>query len=547
MPKPTLLDLRDLTVRYAGDDEAIVAVDGVSFRIAPGETVGVLGESGSGKTSLARAIPGLLPPEGEITAGDVLFRGRSLPGLAEKELRRLRGREVGLVFQEPDQALHPTRRIGAQIAEVLRAHGLGNRRSRRLAAAERLVEVGLDPEEHADAFPHELSGGQRQRVVIAQALACRPALVLADEPTAALDAAIERQILHLLARLVDELGAALLLISHDPRVHAAVADRLRVMHAGRVVEEGRAAELLKRPRHPVTAELLRSVPSARGKSPARDSTTPINGEAALVRTAALTKHYRRRSPAGRRGQVAAVRGVDLEIRAGTTLAVVGASGSGKSTLARCLTLHERPTTGEIFLDGRPVSPLGRHELRAARPRLQLIFQDPAAALDPRFTAIEAVAEPLRIRGVPRQARRRRAEELFAEVGLSTELAERGTAELSGGQKRRLTLARALAAEAELLIFDEGLAGLDLPLQAQIVGVLEALQVRHGLTYVLITHDLRMVAHLADEVAVMAGGKVVETGEPAALLARPRHAATRELVEAAFGEVNRRPPSPAPGR
>jgi peptide/nickel transport system ATP-binding protein len=528
-----LLEVRDLAVSYRGaDGRWTPAVEGVSFEIGPGEALGVLGESGCGKTSTALAIPGLLPANGRVVRGVVRLAGRDLLPLSERRLEGLRGAGLGLVAQEPSLALNPVIRVGEQVAEVLRVHRGLSWRLCREAAARGLAAMGFpDPGRIAASYSYQLSGGERQRVTLARALICEPPLLIADEPTASLDAPVAVEILALLRDLKARRKLALLLISHDPRVLAALADRVVVLRAGRVVEEGARDEVLRHPRHPYTAALLRSLPSL----PSLSSLSPPKepGPAPLLEVRGLRKTYSLRRPLGARRAVAALNGVDLALAPAARLALIGRSGSGKSTLARCLALLEEPDGGEIRLRGEDLESLPRRRRAAFRPELQLVFQDPAAALNPRFSALEAVEEPLRLkRAGDVRARRETALGLLAQVGLSPELASRPVPQLSGGQKRRLLLARALATRPRVLVLDEPFAGLDLPLQAQIAGLLRTLQEAHGFAMVLVSHDLDMAGALAAEVAVMDGGRIVERAAPAELLARPRQPASRELVAAA---------------
>ncbi len=526
-----LLEVRDLAVSYRGaDGRWTPAVEGVSFAIGPGEALGVLGESGCGKTSTALAIPGLLPANGRVVRGAVRLAGRELLPLSERRLESLRGAGLGLVAQEPSLALNPVIRVGEQVAEVLRVHRGLSWRLCREAAVRGLAAMGFpDPGRIAASYSHQLSGGERQRVTLARALICEPPLLIADEPTASLDAPVAVEILALLRDLKARRRLALLLISHDPRVLAALADHIVVLRAGRVVEEGVCDEVFRHPRHPYTAALLRSLPSL----PSLSSLSPPEEPTSLLEVRGLRKTYSLRRPLGARRAVAALNGVDLALAPAARLALIGRSGSGKSTLARCLALLEEPDGGEVRLRGENLESLPRRRRAAFRPELQLVFQDPAAALNPRFSALEAVEEPLRLnRAGDVRARRETALGLLAQVGLSPELAARPVPQLSGGQKRRLLLARALATRPRVLVLDEPFAGLDLPLQAQIAGLLRTLQEAHGFAMVLVSHDLDMAAALAVEVAVMDGGRIVERAAPAELLAHPRQPASRELVAAA---------------
>jgi peptide/nickel transport system ATP-binding protein len=527
------LEVRGLAVSYRGPRGAWTpAVEGVGFAIRAGEALGVLGESGCGKTTTALAIPGLLAANGRIERGSVRLGGRELVGLDERRLERVRGAGIGLMAQEPSLALNPVMRVGEGVAEVLRVHRGLSWKLCREAAARGLAALGFpDPDRIAASYPHQLSGGERQRVTLARALICEPPVLIADEPTASLDAPVAVEILALLRDLKARRRLALLLISHDPRVLAALADRIVVLRAGRVVEEGTREEVFRHPRHPYTAGLLRSLPAP----PAGPSPAPAEGTGAapLLAVRGLRKTYALRRPLGAGRIVAALNGVDLDLAPAARLALVGRSGSGKSTLARCLALLEEPDGGEILLGGEDLERLTGRRRAAFRPALQLVFQDPAAALNPRFSALEAVEEPLRLQGRGEAGERRRsALALLEQVGLASELAARPVPRLSGGQKRRLLLARALATRPRVLVLDEPFTGLDLPLQAQIAGLLRTLQETHGFAMVLVSHDLELAGSLTDEIAVMDGGRIVERAAPAELLARPREPASRELVAAA---------------
>ncbi|HEX3552356.1 MAG TPA: ABC transporter ATP-binding protein [Thermoanaerobaculia bacterium] len=530
------LEVRDLAVSYRGvRGEWAPAVEQIGFALEAGEALGVLGESGCGKTTTALAIPGLLPANGRIVRGSVRLAGRELVGLAERQLQGIRGAAIGLVAQEPALALNPVMRVGEQVAEVLRVHRRDRRLSWRLcreAAARALAEMRFaDPGRIFASYPHQLSGGERQRVTIARALICQPPVVIADEPTASLDAAVAVEVLALLRELKERHRLALLLISHDPRVLAALADRVVVMRGGHIVEEGPREEVFRRPAHQYTESLLRCLGQHAAAPSSLKSLESLSEP--LLEVRGLRKAYSLRRPFGARRSVAALTGVDLAIGAGSRLALAGRSGSGKSTLVRCLALLETPDAGEIRLGGQDLASLPRRRRAAFRPRLQLVFQDPAAALNPRFSALDAVEEPMRLQGLG--DRRERALELMARVGLPAELAGRPVPRLSGGQKRRLLLARALATRPAVLLLDEPFTGLDLPLQAQIADLLLALQASYGFALVLVAHDLGLAGGagaLAREVAVLDGGRIVERATAADLLRQPQHPASRELVAAA---------------
>jgi ABC-type glutathione transport system ATPase component len=586
MPTATaspLLEIHDLTVCYETDGVRVRAVSGVSFELAPGDSLGVLGESGCGKTTTALAILGILPKTARVAGGSIRFRGRDLFKLSERELLEVRGSEISMVFQEPAMMLSPVKRAGDQVAEVIRAHSRKSWRECRAQALARLTEVGFESAARIYAcYPHQLSGGERQRVAIAQALACRPALVIADEPTASLDPTTQAEILKLLKELQDRLGIALLVISHDSGVLAKVATRIMVMRRGEVVEEGRLEQVFDRPQNAYTHGLLvaraslrchgklrplalgRLAPvlespsedavgaraaeqwSAAKACPERSEKMPVpprreagrpRYEEALVSVRGLSKRYDQRRwlrPFGTFG-IQALDSVDLEIAAGSTVALMGESGAGKSTLAWCLARMERPDAGEILFRGRDLLKMPRRDLAAVRQKIQLIFQDSAQALNPRFSAAEVVSEPLDVHSLGTKVeRRRRALELMEQVGLSAAWAGRSPFEFSGGQRQRLTIARALTLQPCLLILDEALTGLDLPIQAEIVELLVELQTAHGLTYLYISHDFNLVERLADEVVVMREGRVVERAGTAELFRCPHHPHTQALLSARLG-------------
>jgi ABC-type glutathione transport system ATPase component len=497
----------------------------LDLEIADGESVGVLGESGSGKSSLALALLCLLPRNARVVSGRVEYRGRSLAKFSAEELRQMRGGEVALISQEPALALNPVLPLCRQLADVLLAHHKLDRGAVSSRCNEMLREVGFaDPERILRAYPHELSGGQRQRVAIAQALICRPQLLIADEPLSALDAATQAEILELLQRLKRDLRLAMLFITHNAGALAALADNIIVMREGEVVARGTIAKLQSSPDEYVQGVLfpeknLAGEPRASG---------PASDEGPLLEVRGLSKKFvQQRMLSRRKFVVQSLIGIDLSLRRGSTVAMLGRSGSGKSTLARCLAGFETPDSGEVLLQGKP------EEVKKAgvRRTVQMIFQDAATSINPRFTARQVIAEPLEIARWKTDAERTvRAVALMEEVGLNPEWALRLAGEFSGGQRQRLALARALAAEPELLIMDEALSGLDMPLQAQMVRLLIRLQSRHGLTYLYISHNLNFISLFAQEIIVMEAGRIVERTTPARL-AGSTNSATRELVEA----------------
>jgi peptide/nickel transport system ATP-binding protein len=519
-----LLEIGDLDVSY-GDTPA---VRGVSLTVGPGERVAVVGQSGSGKSTVAHAVMGLLPAAGRVTGGVIRWRGEDVTHVGEKRLRRLRGREVGLVPQDPMTNLNPVSRVGRQVSETLVAHGMATRRQAWRQAIELLGEAGIpEPGRRARQYPHEFSGGMRQRVLIAIGLACRPDLLIADEPTSALDVTVQRQILDHLETLTEELGTALLLVTHDLGLAADRADRVVVMSEGEVVETGPALRVLTEPEQDYTRRLVAAVPSI--TPPARP---PAESVESVLEVAGVSKDYRIR---GRGGVLRAVDDVSFTVGRGRTTAIVGESGSGKTTLARMVLGLVRATSGTIRLDGQETVGLRGARLKAARKTMQPVFQDPYASLNPMWTVARIVAEPLRTFGVgDRAARRAAVAELLDQVALPPALAHRYPNELSGGQRQRVAIARALALGPRLVVCDEPVSALDVLVQDQILRLLANLQEELGLSYLFISHDLAVVASLAHDVLVMRDGKVVEHGPVERVLSAPAEPYTRQLLDAVPG-------------
>jgi peptide/nickel transport system ATP-binding protein len=542
-----LLRVSALSVDYDAAGGGVVrALSNLDLEIASGESVGVLGESGSGKSSLALALMRLLPKNARVVSGSLDYRGRNLTEFSPAELRAMRGAEVALISQEPALALNPVLSLGQQLADILRAHGKLTRQEVKARCHEILGQFGFaDPERIMRAYPHELSGGQRQRVAIAQALICRPKLLIADEPLSALDVATQADILQLLQRLKRDLKLAMLFITHNAGALAAFADTIVIMREGEAVAHGTMAKLQASANEYVQGILFpeKSLANVSHSELAMDSAEP------LVRIRGLSKRFvQRRMLSRKQFVVQSLDAIDLALPAGSTVALLGRSGSGKSTLARCLAGFETPDAGEILLNGKwaKKNKGGARRQRPSSPtvftrewaEVQMIFQDAATSLNPRFTARQIVAEPLEIaRWKSETERTARAMELMEEVGLDPDWAARLAGEFSGGQRQRLALARALAAEPRLLIMDEALSGLDMPLQAQMVRLLMELQARHGLTYLYISHDLSFISLFAQEVVVMDAGRIVERTTPEKL-GQSVHPATRELVRA--GEELRAP-------
>lgn len=522
-----LLRIDGLQVRYHSDSGAIDALSGASLTIARGEVVALVGESGSGKSTLAQSVIGLLGANAEITGGTITFDGQPVETGSERALRRIRGRRIGFVPQDPGLSLNPVRRVGDQVAETLFVHGLADRRDAAARAIELLADAGLDrPELRATQYPHELSGGQRQRVLIAAALIAGPELVIADEPTSALDATVARRVLDKLAAQTAARGTAVLLITHDLAIAAERADRLVVLSGGEIVETGPTATVLTEPRHPYTKRLLAASPSL---APFDGFRAPrVSDGPPLLTVRDVHKSFR--AQAG--GPVAAVAGVGFELGRGETLSLVGESGSGKSTTARIALRLTEADSGAITFDGLDLTTVKAGRLRALRRRFQVVYQNPYSSLDPRWRVGSIIEEPLRAYAVgDRRARQARVRELLGQVALPENFAQRRPAELSGGQRQRVAIARALALHPDLLVLDEPVSALDASVQAQILELLDRLQTELGLSYLFISHDLTVVRRISDRVAVMRQGRIVESGATADIFGNPQHEYTRELLSA----------------
>jgi peptide/nickel transport system ATP-binding protein len=608
----TVLEVENLRTEFRMRQANVVAVDGVSLRVNEGECVGIVGESGCGKSTTGFSIMRLLPGNGHVIAGTIFLNGRDLAGLSEKEMQQVRGDEVALIPQDPLTSLNPTMTIGRQISEAVTLHRDVSRKEARSRALEVLTMVEMPrPAERLDQYPHELSGGLRQRVMIAMALACEPKLLIADEPTTALDVTIQAQILDLIDDLRQRLHMAVLLITHDMGVIAGRTDRVVVMYAGKVAEEADTVELFSRMRHPYSEALLESVPkldrspadrlmSISGLPPDLSQTItncrfaprcqyatdqcrtedppledvvggrtvvhrfacfhPVSHETAaavtvtdraedprleqrrlevaefpeILRVERLVKEFPvlgggviRRTI----GSVKAVSDVSFTVRRGETFGLVGESGCGKTTVGRLIVALERPKAGTIRFEGQDVHDLGGSAMRTRRRDLQLMFQDPYASLDPRMRVGSIIREPLRVQGVGNsEEQRARVRTLLAEVGLSEQAMGRYPHEFSGGQRQRIGLARALALEPKLVVADEPVSALDVSVQAQILNLMKDLQARHGLTFVMISHDLAVIRYMADTIGVMYLGKLVELGPAAQIYDHPAHPYTKGLLE-----------------
>lgn len=530
----TVLRVTDLHVSFAQREKDFNAVRGVSFEVKKGETLGIVGESGSGKSVTARSIMRLLPsPPSYMKKGMIEFQGDNLALKTEKEMESIRGKEISMIFQDPMTSLNPTIKVGKQIAESLVKHRGLSKEEAKKEATELLTLVGIkNSEKRYNQYPHEFSGGMRQRVMIAIALACRPSLLIADEPTTALDVTIQAQILDLMKSMQQRFDTSIILITHDLGVVAGMCDRVVVMKDGEIVEIGTTIELFENPQHPYTKKLLNALPRLdEKKKPKRlphikasvDTTIP------LVQVDTLRQHF----DSGKGELTKAVDDISFHIRAGETLGLVGESGSGKSTTGRAILRLDEPTAGDILYQGMAINRFSPKELKTMRRHMQMIFQDPYSSLNPRFKVLDIIGQALDIHKLSKSKaeRRKRVEELLVMVGLEPEHATRYPHEFSGGQRQRIGIARALAVEPDFIVCDEPLSALDVSIQTQIVELLEDLQHRLGLTYLFIAHDLSMVKHISDRVAVMYAGKIVELAESEELYSNPLHPYTKSLLSA----------------
>jgi peptide/nickel transport system ATP-binding protein len=547
-----LLAIRDLEVSFTTTAGEVKAVRGADITVYPGQAVAIVGESGSGKSTTAHAIIDLLPGTGKVTGGSIVFDGRELVGIDRAEMEHLRGREIGLVPQDPMSNLNPVWRIGTQVEEALKANGFqGGKAERKERVAGLLAEAGLpDAGRRARQFPHEFSGGMRQRALIAVGLAARPKLLIADEPTSALDVTVQRQILDHLEVLTRELGTAVLFITHDLGLAAERAEHLVVMFKGRVVESGPARQILADPQHPYTKRLVASAPSlasrriqvAHEQGEASDELLAHHADAEPVRAPDavvarnLTKVFQiRGARPGASTDFTAVDDVSFTLKRGSTLALVGESGSGKSTAANMVLGLLEPTSGTVEFDGVDVASLGTKELFRFRRRIQPVFQNPYGSLDPMFSVYRSIEEPLRLHRVGNaKAREARVRELLDMVALPQSTMRRFPNELSGGQRQRIAIARALALKPEVIVLDEAVSALDVLVQAQILELLGDLQDELGLSYLFITHDLAVVRQIADSVVVMQNGRVVEQASTDEVFDNPREQYTRDLLAAIPG-------------
>ena len=529
--KARVLSVNNLTIDLPRNADREHAVRDVSFDVAPGEVVCLVGESGSGKSVIAFSVMGLLAKALNVTGGSIELQGEHLVGATEDRLRELRCTQMGMIFQEPMTALNPVMRCGDQIDEVLQEHTNLSSDQRRQKVLDMIEQVHLpDPQRMYSSYPHQLSGGQRQRIMIAMALILEPVLLIADEPTTALDVTTQAQILHLIRELQGEKQTGVLFITHDFGVVAELGDRVAVLKQGELVEFGTTQQVLSQPQHPYTKMLIASVP--RHEPPERK---PVEREAPVVlRTEKLNKQYFSWSFGKRRNVVDAAVDISVEIRKGETLGVVGESGSGKSTVARCITWLIESTDGNIYLSGENIAKLNGEELRKLRRKVQIIFQDPYRSLNPRRTVGQSIIEGPMNYGESKSDAMQHARELMELVQLSPDGLDRYPHQFSGGQRQRVCIARALAMRPELLVADEAVSALDVSVQAQVLTLLEQIRDRMQLAMLFITHDLRVAAQVCDTVAVMSEGRVVEYGAARELFSNPQHDYTRALFEAAPG-------------
>ncbi len=590
------IEVDDLRTYFHTEDGIVRAVDGISFQIPVGHTLGIVGESGSGKSVTSLSIMRLLTTSARIESGRIALLGKDLVKLPEPQMRSIRGKDISMIFQEPITSLNPVYTVGSQVAEAIVLHQNVSRAEARQRTIDLFREVGIpNPEQRVDAFPHQMSGGQKQRVMIAMALSCNPKLLIADEPTTALDVTIQAQILEMLRKLRDERGMAILFITHDLGVIAEIADEVLVMYRGEMVERGSVLEIFSNPQHPYTKGLLACRPrldtkyrrlptvddfmevdqsgdqvvirekqmtderlrelTAEGRGTllhpqselaamghpweqtprAADTTSVPEGTRPLLEVENLAVHFPVKQ--GLLGRVVdhikAVYGISFRVYKGQTLGLVGESGCGKTTTGRALLRLIEPTGGKILFDGTDLRKLNSRELRRFRSRMQVVFQDPYGSLNPRMTIESAITEPMIIQqlGKTSRERRDRAAALLEEVGMSANHLRRYPHEFSGGQRQRICIARAIAVEPEFLICDESVSALDVSVQAQVLNLLNELQYKRGLTYLFISHDLSVVKFMADMMAVMKGGKIVEFGPSQAIYAAPREEYTRRLISA----------------
>lgn len=528
-----LLSVQDLSVRFHTRDGIINAVNNVSFSVESGQILGIVGESGSGKSVTCYSLMGLVPvPPGRIESGTAMFDGRDLLSMPESEMRKLRGARIGMVFQDPMTSLNPYMTVASQLMEPLLIHQKMDRKAARFKAVAALEEVGIaNASARINSYPHEFSGGMRQRVMIAMALINEPKLLIADEPTTALDVTVQAQILALLKRIQKDHDVGVIFITHDLAVVANMADHILVMKDGNIVEEGDTQTLFHRPQHPYTVKLLDAVPATAKPEHHKNDVESVD----FLTVKNLNKTYRSYRGFFRPSEdeaIRAVQDVNLTIRKGEIMGLVGESGSGKSTFGRCVMRLIDSDSGQVLLAGVDITALSARALHRARRDFQMIFQDPYASLNPRMTVFDTLAEPLLVHKlVSKNSVLERVHQLMDEVGLARRMIRKYPHEFSGGQRQRIAIARAIAAQPKLIVADEPVSALDVTIQAQILELLMKLTRSHDLTMLFISHDLSVVRYISDRVAVMQQGKLVEIGETERLFARPEHAYTQSLISA----------------
>lgn len=523
-----LLKIDNLAVSYQTRRGDVAAVSGVSLEVHPGEITAIVGESGSGKSTSAMAAIGLLPRNASIDTGEVHFKGRDITNLSGGEWRQLRGQQIALIPQDPNNSLNPVKTIGASVEEAMVIHNHGSAAERKKRAIELLGTVGIDdPERRYAQYPHELSGGMKQRVLIAAALSLEPELIIADEPTSALDVTVQKVILDLLDRMREELGLGILFITHDLAVAGDRADRIVVMEKGQVREEGWAATVLTDPQDDYSKRLLADAPSLAAPTIRREGAAKGSITEPLVKVSGLTKAY---------GDFTAVNNVSFEVRPGSTHALVGESGSGKTTTGRMVSLFETPTSGSVSVGGVDILGADASERKELRSNIQLVYQNPYSSLDPRMRIGDIIAEPYRnFTKASKSKAQARAKEYLELVALDADMYSRRPRELSGGQRQRVAIARALIVEPELVILDEAVSALDVTVQAQIIRLLDKLQKDLSLTYIFISHDLAVVRQISDTVSVLRRGEQVEHGVTEDVFRNPQSDFTRDLIGAIPGQ------------
>ena len=544
-PNKPLLEMRDVNIAFSSSTGLVEAVRGVNLCVYPGQSVAIVGESGSGKSTTAMSVLGLLPGTGKVTSGQILFDGEDITHFTNKDYERLRGNHIGLVPQDPMSNLNPVWKIGTQVKESLQANNVvaGSKQEQRVV--EVLEEAGLpDAERRAKQYPHEFSGGMRQRALIGIGLAARPKLLIADEPTSALDVTVQKQILDHLETLTQELGNAVLFITHDLGLAAERAEHLVVMHRGRVVESGPSREILRDPQHPYTRRLVSAAPSlssariqATSAADAQPEASPSTAESAdpVISVRNLNKEFHVRGQRGDKKFLQAVDGVSFDLRRGTTLALVGESGSGKSTVANIVLNLLPASSGTVLYEGQDVSQFSKKQLFELRRKMQVVFQNPFGSLDPMFSIYRCIEEPLKLHKMGnRKQREERVAELLDMVAMPRSTMRRFPNELSGGQRQRIAIARALALNPDVIVLDEAVSALDVLVQNQIIQLMADLQQELDLSYLFITHDLAVVRQTADDIAVMKKGAIVEQGSADEIFSNPQQDYTRNLINSVPG-------------